>query len=151
MHREAYTRVVIFYWAINLILLFGHYLGKKPSLIDSIMQPGLVFPTPTVFSIDVECVATGTDHNAREVGQLSLVVSRAGNFYQFQVEAHHSLLTLQDQFERVVLNIYVKPKSPVVSYLTPLTGYACFRNTPFDHTLPRCSPLLTSLFPFLSG
>jgi hypothetical protein len=29
----------------------------------------------------------------------------------------------QDQFERVILNMYVKPDKPVVSYLTPLTGY----------------------------
>lgn len=27
------------------------------------------------FSIDVECVATGTDHNSRAVAQVSLVVS----------------------------------------------------------------------------
>jgi hypothetical protein len=27
------------------------------------------------FSIDVECVATGTDHNSRAVAQISLVVS----------------------------------------------------------------------------
>ncbi|CAD7699164.1 unnamed protein product [Ostreobium quekettii] len=52
------------------------------------------------FSIDVECVATGTDHNARSVGQISLV----------------------DEFERVLLNIYVKPDAPVESYLSPLTG-----------------------------
>ena len=29
----------------------------------------------------------------------------------------------QDQYERVLLNLYVKPDRPVVSYLTPLTGY----------------------------
>ena len=28
----------------------------------------------------------------------------------------------QDQYERVLLNLYVKPDRPVVSYLTPLTG-----------------------------
>ena len=28
----------------------------------------------SVFSIDVECVATGLDHNARDVAQISLVV-----------------------------------------------------------------------------
>lgn len=52
------------------------------------------------FSIDVECVAVGYQHNARAVGQISLV----------------------DELERVLLNIYVKPDQPVVSYLTPLTG-----------------------------
>ncbi|CAD7701810.1 unnamed protein product [Ostreobium quekettii] len=55
---------------------------------------------PKYFSIDVECVATGTDHNARGVGQISLV----------------------DEYERVLLNIYVKPEAPVASYLSPLTG-----------------------------
>ncbi|KAI3428820.1 hypothetical protein D9Q98_007637 [Chlorella vulgaris] len=52
------------------------------------------------FSIDVECVATGTDHNSRSVGQISLV----------------------DEHERVLCNFYVRPEQPVVSYLTPLTG-----------------------------
>ena len=54
------------------------------------------------FSIDVECVATGKEHNAREVAQIALV----------------------DQFERCLLNVYVKPPdgATVHSYLTPLTG-----------------------------
>lgn len=51
-------------------------------------------------SMDVECVATGTDHNSRSVAQVSLV----------------------DQAENVLLNLYVKPEKPVVSYLSPLTG-----------------------------
>jgi len=54
----------------------------------------------TYYSIDVEAVATGTDHNSRAVGQISLV----------------------DQNEQVLLNLHVKPPVPVVSYLTPLTG-----------------------------
>lgn len=29
---------------------------------------------PQYFCIDVECVATGKDHNSRAVGQISLVV-----------------------------------------------------------------------------
>ena len=57
-------------------------------------------PPPLFFSIDVECVATGTDHHARDVAQIALV----------------------DQYERVVLNLYVKPDKPVASYLTALTG-----------------------------
>eukprot|EP00889_Picochlorum_renovo_P001352 jgi/Picre1/28382/NNA_003787.t1 len=52
------------------------------------------------FSIDVECVAVGTDHNARSVAQISLV----------------------NQFEQVLLNLYVRQEAHVVSYLTPLTG-----------------------------
>lgn len=56
----------------------------------------------TYFSIDVECVATGNEHNARDVAQIALV----------------------DQFERCLLNVYVKPPEgkKVHSYLTPLTG-----------------------------
>ncbi|KAI8466778.1 MAG: ribonuclease H-like domain-containing protein [Monoraphidium minutum] len=52
------------------------------------------------YSIDVECVATAPDHNSRAVAQIALV----------------------DQFEQVVLNLYVRPDRPVVSYLTALTG-----------------------------
>ena len=56
----------------------------------------------THFSIDVECVATGVGHNARSVAQIALV----------------------DQFERCLLNVFVKPPDGVTvhSYLTPLTG-----------------------------
>lgn len=53
-----------------------------------------------LFSIDVECVATGTQHNARAVAQISLV----------------------NAAEQPILNLYVKPSVPVESYLTPLTG-----------------------------
>lgn len=51
-------------------------------------------------SIDVECVATGRSHNAREVCSVAVV----------------------DTKENVLLLKKVKPKSPVMSYLTPLTG-----------------------------
>mmetsp|Transcript_33278 Transcript_33278/g.94274 ORF Transcript_33278/g.94274 Transcript_33278/m.94274 type:complete len:106 (+) Transcript_33278:282-599(+) len=54
------------------------------------------------YSIDVECVATDTTHNARAVAHIAMV----------------------DQYERVIFNAYVKPSVPVVSYLTPLTGCA---------------------------
>lgn len=52
------------------------------------------------FSIDVECVATGTGHNDRAVGSIAVV----------------------DMHENVVLNVVVKPNVPVVSCLTALTG-----------------------------
>ena len=39
------------------------------------MFPGAQLPPANYYSIDVECVATGTDHNSRAVGQISLVVS----------------------------------------------------------------------------
>ena len=51
-------------------------------------------------SIDVECVATGRSHNDREVCSVAVV----------------------DGKEKVLLVKKVKPKSRVVSYLTPLTG-----------------------------
>jgi len=35
-------------------------------------------PLSTHYCIDVECVATGTDHNARSVAQVALVVSKEG-------------------------------------------------------------------------
>lgn len=31
---------------------------------------------------------------------------------------------LQDRFEQVVLNLYIKPTQPIVSCITPLTGCA---------------------------
>lgn len=51
-------------------------------------------------SVDVECVATGIRHDAREVCFVAVV----------------------DAEENVLLSKKVKPESPVVSYLTPLTG-----------------------------
>jgi len=52
------------------------------------------------YAIDVECVATGVSHDARAVAHVAIV----------------------DQWCRLVLNVYVKPKEKVVSYLTDLTG-----------------------------
>lgn len=88
-------------------------------------QPGPA-PTGPHYSIDVECVATGTDHNSRDVGQISLI----------------------DANENVLLNLYVKPAKPVVSYLTALTGLTAElieqRGTSLDEakaTLKvRCTP-----------
>lgn len=62
--------------------------------------PSFVPQTSTYYSIDVECVATGRHHNSRSVAQIALV----------------------NQFENVILSVYVKPEAEVVSYLTPLTG-----------------------------
>ena len=53
-----------------------------------------------VYSIDVECVASGVQHHDRVTAQIALV----------------------DVHENVVLNLYVLPAVPVVSYLSPLTG-----------------------------
>ena len=57
-------------------------------------------PLGPLYAIDVECVATAVDHNARAVAQVSVV----------------------NQSEQPLLNLYIKPEVPVVSYLTPLTG-----------------------------
>lgn len=53
-----------------------------------------------VFSIDVECVATATHHNARSIAQIALV----------------------DQYLRPIFNAYIKQDLPVISYMTQLTG-----------------------------
>lgn len=52
------------------------------------------------FALDVECVATGYTHLDRSVAQIGVV----------------------DLDLRPVLNSFVKPTKPVVSYLSPLTG-----------------------------
>jgi len=38
------------------------------------------------FSIDVECVAVGTDHNARSVAQISLVVRGWIQLHSYTIE-----------------------------------------------------------------
>ena len=53
-----------------------------------------------IFSIDVECVATGTMHNSRSVAQIALV----------------------DEWGQPVCNLYIKSVVPVMSYFTKLTG-----------------------------
>jgi hypothetical protein len=72
--------------------------GRKQQQQQQQQQQGY-YPS-LYYSVDVECVATGTDHNARAVAQIALV----------------------DQYEQVILNVYVKPDKPVVSYLSALTG-----------------------------
>ena len=57
-------------------------------------------PNQPVFGIDVECVASGVNHNARSIAQVALV----------------------DAWCRPVFNVYVKQDKPVASYITPLTG-----------------------------
>lgn len=57
-------------------------------------------PGHPVYSIDVECVASGTQHNARSVAQVALV----------------------DEWSRPIFNVYIKQEQPVVSYISQLTG-----------------------------
>jgi hypothetical protein len=71
-------------------------LGKAPQ--EHLIVPNL--DNSLVFSVDVECVATGVQHHDRSVAQIGMV----------------------NCFGQQVLRLIVKPDKPVVSYLTPLTG-----------------------------
>lgn len=77
------------------------------------------------FSIDVECVATGPGHDDRAVAQIALV----------------------DQFENVLLNLYVKPEKPVISYLTDLTGITAELIDREGVEFSKARELLRSLLP----
>ena len=78
-----------------------------------------------VFSIDVECVATGTTHNARAVAQIALV----------------------DAAGQLLLNLYVLPAEPIVSYLTPLTGLTADILTSLGMPLEAALALLRRALP----
>lgn len=85
-----------------------------------------VSPSLNYFCIDVECIAIGCGHNDRAVGQIALV----------------------DEQERVLLDIYVKPEKPVVSYLTPLSGLTKEKleehGVPLETALKKLKELLPS-------
>jgi len=68
--------------------------------LEGVRPPTLYGDDSKFYSIDVECVASGIQHTDRVVAQISLVRGDG----------------------EVLLNIYVKPTMPVVSYITPLTG-----------------------------
>lgn len=80
----------------------GPRAGFRPpyGMMPSAPVPAPVGPVAKYYSLDVECVAIGPGHNDRAVAQIALV----------------------DQYERVLLNVFVRPPVPVVSFLTPLTG-----------------------------
>jgi hypothetical protein len=67
------------------------------ALLASVPLP---YESAPIYSLDIECVATGLGHNDRAMGHVAVV----------------------DQFLNIVLNIYVKPARPVASYLPNLTG-----------------------------
>ncbi len=69
--------------------------------------------------MDVECVATGQRHDAREVCSVAVV----------------------DSDGKVLLSKKVKPVGPIVSYLTPLTG---LRRGDLDHA-ERLSDVLAEV------
>eukprot|EP01032_Pedospumella_encystans_P011797 gene11797-13692_t len=70
------------------------YVAAPPPIIINIP------PGQPIFSIDVECVATGVQHNARSVAQVALV----------------------DEWSRPVFNTYIKQDMPVLSHIYELTG-----------------------------
>lgn len=75
--------------------------------------PPKVIPTEgPLYLIDVECVASGPGHLDREVAQIAIMDANC----------------------KPVLNLYVKPSVPVVSYLTLLTGIT--REKLEDHGIP---------------
>lgn len=76
-----------------------HMMYPPQQFAPAFAQPQLP-PQQQHYSIDVECVATSTQHNGRAVAQIALVDSNC----------------------QTVLSVYVKPTESVVSYLTPLTS-----------------------------
>lgn len=79
-------------------------LEKK--VLSNVVQLWLMKETLNVYSIDVECVATGKRHCDRDVARIAIVNSLC----------------------EVIYSSFVKPFLPIVSYLTPLTGltFLCF-------------------------
>lgn len=99
-------------------------------------------PPARYYSIDVECVATGTGESAcagREEPWLrrrrsrrhclppALPAAYSAAVAPLPRSADHNArsvaqISLVDEYERVLCNLYVRPEAAVVSYLTPLTG-----------------------------
>ena len=79
---------------------FSHAGFAQGAPTSNAPPPTIVNPMGPIYSIDVECIATGRQHHDRAVAQISLV----------------------DGSCMPRLNIYVRPAVPVASYLTPLTG-----------------------------
>lgn len=59
----------------------GPFYPPYPTTTYDSLPAGAPLPPATHFSIDVECVATGVDHNARSVAQFSLVVSQLTSWH----------------------------------------------------------------------
>ena len=86
---------------------FSHNLNlNQPVPIAGVMGPPTapliinIPPGHPVFSIDVECVATAVQHNARSIAQVALV----------------------DEWSRPIFNVFIKQDLPVLSYINELTG-----------------------------
>jgi RNA exonuclease 4 len=96
------------------------YYGQQPPIMAQRFTPQRFSPRPyqpqqyrqspprepltvvngPVFALDVECVANGTTHNDRVVAHIALVGAD----------------------DSVLINTYVKPDVPIVSYIEPLTA-----------------------------
>jgi RNA exonuclease 4 len=74
------------------------------------------------FSIDVEAVATGVGHHDRSVAQISLIDQYEQVGFNNARGPHSGKFFMPFPIVQPVLNAYVKPDLPVVSYLTALTG-----------------------------
>lgn len=74
--------------------------GERGGVAPDPRPPVLPEITGPLFSVDVECVATGVQHHDRAIAHIGIV----------------------DALGSPVLNVYVKPDKPVASYLGPLTG-----------------------------
>ena len=81
-------------------------------------------PNQPVYCIDVECVATGIQHNARSVAQVAMV----------------------DQWNRIIFNAYIKQDVPIVSYLTEIHGIT--KEKLEEEGVPLGEFLLISIFTF---
>lgn len=78
-----------------------HALPEEEQKMLRLNYPkGLFLGDSKLYSIDVECVATGYRHCDRDVAKIAIVNAMCD----------------------VVYESYVKPELEVVSYLTPLTG-----------------------------
>jgi len=78
-----------------------------------------------VFSIDVECVASGPQHHDRTIGSIALVNSACEE----------------------VLHLLIKPSGPVASYLTPLTGLTAERLAAEGRPLQEALAILRDALP----
>jgi hypothetical protein len=100
--------------------------SRNASPVNSISTPDALAPPPfiitippghPVYSIDVECVATSVQHNARSIAQVALV----------------------DEWSRPVFSVYIKQDMPVTSYITELTGLT--KEILEAHGLPQGMPM----------
>ena len=82
-------------------------------------------PGHPVYSIDVECVATGVQHNARSIAQVALV----------------------DEWSRPVFSVLIKQDMPVLSYITELTGLT--KEILDSHGLPLGKQKSTAITPMM--